>query len=68
MVRRNMRARPDTARYFKMVAFMPIKGLSFGLEYFDHAVFGFGVNLDLGILRCTWYKDVEMMDEDEEEM
>jgi hypothetical protein len=35
-----------------------IKGLSVGLEYADTEEVGFIVNLDLGILRVTWYRDL----------
>jgi hypothetical protein len=53
-----------------MFQFSFIKGASLGLEYFDSQIFGFGLNLDLGILRVTWYKDVHIVEaeqEDEEE-
>jgi hypothetical protein len=35
-----------------------IYGLSVGLEYMDTEEVGFIVNLDLGILRVTWYRDL----------
>jgi hypothetical protein len=40
-----------------------IHGLSFGLEYFDRDDIGFGINIDAGILRLTWYKDIVIDDE-----
>lgn len=43
-----------------------ITGLSFGIEYFDSELVGFGINIDLGFLRCTWYRDA-VDEEDEEE-
>ena len=46
-----------------MLVFAPIYGLSVGLEYVDTEDLGLIINLDLGFLRITWYKDVE---EDEE--
>lgn len=49
-----------------MFTFKFITGLSVGLEYFEHEVIGFGVNLDLGIFRVTWYRDIEPDDLDEE--
>lgn len=35
-----------------------IKGLSVGLEYVDTEKMGFIVNMDLGIFRITWYRDL----------
>jgi hypothetical protein len=49
------------------VTFTLIKGVSCGLEYFDHSLFGFGVNLDLGIFRLTWYKDVGYSEDETED-
>lgn len=46
-----------------MITMMLIRGLSFGLEYFDRDDYGFGINVDLGLLRVTWYRDVEFEDE-----
>lgn len=67
MVRKSMRAPEILARCSKVFAFMPIKGFSVGLEYFDHEVLGFGINMDIGIFRATWYKDVETDDFEDEE-
>lgn len=36
-----------------------ITGLSVGFEYLDDEELGFIINIDLGILRITWYKDIE---------
>ena len=43
-----------------MIVINLIKGLSFGFEYVDHEEYGFIVNLDLGILRFQYFKDIEM--------
>ena len=51
-----------------MITWQLIKGASVGLEYFDNETLGFGVNADIGLLRVTWYKDIELVDEDEEEL
>lgn len=68
MVVKSFHARREPASTSKeikdMFVFQWIKGIACGLEYFEHEEFGFGVNLDLGILRCTWYRDIEM-DQDE---
>ncbi len=42
-----------------MIAYQLIQGLSVGMEYVDDEDLGFIVNMDLGILRITWYKDME---------
>jgi len=39
-----------------MLAFSFILGVAFGLEYFDSEDMGFGINLDLGIFRFTWFQ------------
>lgn len=44
-----------------------INGLCFGLEYSEDEELGFIVNLDLGVFRILWFKDVELEDEDSEE-
>lgn len=36
-----------------------IHGLSVGMEYVDDEDLGFILNCDLGILRITWYKDMD---------
>jgi hypothetical protein len=38
-----------------MLQFSLIKGLSFGIEYDDHPVFGFVINMDVAFLRCTYF-------------
>jgi hypothetical protein len=46
-----------------MISFNFIHGLSVGLEYSDTEDLGFIVNLDLGIFRLTWFRDLEIDDE-----
>lgn len=41
-----------------MLVFDWVRGLSVGLEYVDSEDLGFIVNLDLGLLRITWYRDL----------
>jgi hypothetical protein len=41
-----------------MFTFQFIKGLSVGLEYVEAEEIGFVVNVDLGIFRVTWYRDL----------
>jgi hypothetical protein len=41
-----------------MLGISMIHGLSVGIEYFDDEQAGFGVNLDLGIFRFTWFRDL----------
>jgi hypothetical protein len=41
-----------------MWSFQFIKGLSVGLEYVEAEEMGFVVNMDLGTLRVTWYRDL----------
>jgi hypothetical protein len=41
-----------------MLQFSFIKGLSFGIEYDDHPIFGFIVNVDAAFLRCTYFHDI----------
>ena len=40
-----------------MLSIGPIYGIAFGLEYLDDEDLGFIINVDLGIIRFTWYKD-----------
>ena len=47
-----------------MIQIGGIFGFSVGIEYFDDEQFGFGINLDLGILRITWFRDVTFDDEE----
>lgn len=42
-----------------MIAFQFIRGLSVGIEYLDDEDMGFIVNCDLGIIRITWYRDMD---------
>lgn len=42
-----------------LISIQLIHGLSVGLEYVDTEELGFIVNLDLGIVRFTWYRDLE---------
>ena len=49
-----------------MLVFQFIKGLSLGLEYVEHEEMGFIVNLDFGIIRCTWYRDLIELDDEEQ--
>ena len=42
-----------------------IHGLSLGIEYVEHETYGFIVNIDVGIVRVTWYRDIEELEEDE---
>jgi hypothetical protein len=42
-----------------MIGFSLITGVAFGLEYFQDEEIGFGINLDLGIFRFTWFRDIE---------
>lgn len=42
-----------------MLAISFIYGLSVGLEYFNTEEIGFGVNLDLGFIRFTYFMDYE---------
>jgi hypothetical protein len=42
-----------------MIVFGFVKGLCFGIEYDEHEDIGFVINLDLGIFRVTWYRDLE---------
>jgi hypothetical protein len=51
-----------------MFTMMPIKGVSIGLEYFDREDLGFGINADLGVLRVTWYKDVRIIEDEDDEL
>lgn len=46
-----------------MFQFSFIKGVSLGLEYDNHPQLGFVVNCDLGILRVTYFADIELDDE-----
>ena len=39
-----------------MLALSFIKGIAVGLEYFDDEDMGFGINMDLGIFRLTWFR------------
>lgn len=41
-----------------VIVFDWVRGLSVGLEYVDSEDLGFIVNLDLGLLRITWYRDL----------
>jgi len=50
-----------------MLVFQFISGFSIGLEYAEREDVGFLVNCDLGFFRLTWYRDVHLDDEDEEE-
>lgn len=50
-----------------MIVFQVIHGLSVGLEYFDREVYGFGINLDLGFIRVTWYRDIRLTGEGDDE-
>lgn len=43
---------------------MPIKGFSVGIEYDEREDFGFIINCDLGLLRFTWFKDLDVEDEE----
>ena len=45
-----------------MLVISLIQGLAVGLEYFSDEEMGFGINLDLGIIRFTYYFDIETDD------
>lgn len=45
-----------------MIQIQIIKGLSLGMEYVDHEEYGFVINIDLGVFRVTWYKDIVPME------
>lgn len=42
-----------------IIQIAPIYGLSFGLEYDEREEIGFLINVDLGLLRITWFRDIE---------
>lgn len=64
MEHRSFRAQRAFVRYSKTFQFSFIKGLSLGLEYDNHPQLGFVVNCDLGILRVTYFADIELDDEE----
>lgn len=45
-----------------MIVIRLIKGVSVGLEYDDDEDIGFFVNVDLGVFRVTWYKNLEVVE------
>lgn len=45
-----------------MIVCQFIKGFSVGIEYYDDEDAGFLVNADLGLIRITWYKDLDPTD------
>ena len=51
-----------------MFVFQWITGLSIGLEYVERKELGFIVNLDLGIIRLTWYRDLVAVEDDEDDL
>jgi len=48
-----------------MLAISFIYGLSLGLEYFNSELSGFGINLDLGFIRFTYYTDYDGSEDEE---
>lgn len=48
-----------------MLVYQFIKGLAVGLEYVDDEDLGFIVNADLGVVRFTWYRDLNVEDSEE---